>query len=167
MAFVVSLTKWEWSDGMVLTMVALTMSIASLLPGPINGPPQFRMMYASASKDAQTAAAIAAAASGSVSAPSKLVVPAAQREWVYLFPNPFACRVDQFAHFARSGPAPSVVIAAAGWEELVSPADLDSIVHTLETDYAVMDRIGQYVVWGLLSGASPSLVDECEVVAVE
>ena len=96
-----------------------------------------------------------------------LVLPAAQREWVHEFPNPFVCRSNQYAYFSNTGPAPDVVITKLGWEVDVASEDIEGLRRTLRDDYEVVETIGIYTVRHRVPGASPPLVDECEIVPAD
>ncbi len=166
-AFVLSLGVSSWSDRGSIALAVVVTCAAWFVPSMIYISPSFSLFYPAASDAEHQAAAVATSTSGSLSTMSTLVLPGSQREWVYLFPNPFACSESQFAYFARSGPAPDVVITAEGWEDLVSPADLNSVLHTFTQDYEVADTVGPYTVRRILPGASPLIVDECKVVVVD
>lgn len=162
-AFAASLAKWEVDDRVLAGLVVATLVVSWAVAGPGNGPPQFKMFYPNASSSEQEAANVASAAPGALTAYSQLVLPGAHREWVYEFPNPFACRRGQFAAFVLAGPAPDVVITRLGWEELVNPEDVEGLQNTLATDYQVSASFGAQTVRTLVPGASPSLVDTCAV----
>ncbi len=163
-AFAVSLTVWSFSDRMATALVVVVLLVAWVIPGSLFLRPRVDVVYAPTSLAKQHAAAIASSTPGALSTFSKLVPPAAHREWVYNFPNPFVCHAHQYAHFALAGPAPDVVITQLGWEDTVGEEDIATIRDTLTTHYAVTDRIGQYTVRALLPGGSPPLVQECQVV---
>jgi len=162
-AVAVSLAVWRFSDEVVVGIVVATLVVSWSAAGPVNELPTFKIFYPNAPGPTQQAAEAASSVPGALSATSRLVLPGAHREWLYHFPNPFACRKRQFARFALAGPRPDVVITRVGWEQLVSPEDIDELRRTLATDYRVTETIGLYTVRSLVDGASPTLVTECEV----
>lgn len=162
-AFALSLRVWSFSDELAVGLVAAVIVVAWIIPGSLTIKPRFDVIYPAASAADQQAASVSSTAPGALSAVSKLVLPGAEREWVYNFPNPFVCHSEQYAGFVLAGPAPDVVITKLGWEELVSSEDIGGLRDTLATDYTVTERFGNYTVRTLISGASPHLVHECAV----
>ncbi len=162
-AFVLSLAVWSFSDRTAIVLVVGVLCTAWFIAGPTNGPLQFKMIYPSASSADHQAATIAASTIGAMSATREMVLPGAHREWIYEFPNPFACREYQYAGFLLAGPAPEVVITTLGWEDTVRGADVDGLRRTLSEDYEVTHTIGPHTVRQLVRGATPVLVDACEV----
>lgn len=160
-----SLAVWKFSDSIAIALVVATLAVAWILAGPINGPSTFKVFYPNASGSEQHAAEIASSAPGALSAMSTLVLPGAHRDWLYEFPNPFACRERQFAGFVLAGPPPDVVITRVGWERFVRAEDIADLRRTLATDYTVTETTGLHTVRMLIPGATPALVDECAVVA--
>jgi uncharacterized membrane protein len=167
MAFVLSLGVSSWSNRGTILLTLVVICAAWILPSAIFTSPTFSVNYPPASDADQQAASVARSTSGSLSAMSNLVLPGAHREWLYLFPNPFACHKLPFVHFARSGPAPDVVITTEGWEKLVTSADRNSIRRTFAKSYEVVEIVGPHTVRKILPGASPALVNECEFVEIE
>lgn len=166
-AFVLSLAIWAFSDRMAIALVLIAMASAWMLAGPVNGPPQFKVFYASASEAEQQIADLASSTPGVLSTTRNLVLPAARREWIHEFPNPFACRSNQYAYFSNTGPAPDVVITKLGWEVDVASEDIQGLRRTLRDDYEVVETIGTYSVRHRVPGATPMLVAECNVVPAD
>ncbi len=160
-AFALSLAVWPWSGKMTLGLVSamlvggwvLQIWVVGLLGIEMLSPPDDDM-------DPRIAA-IAESVPGSLSAPTKLVLPGAHREWVYLFPSPFECRTTQFFSFTKAGPPPDVVITEFDWEASVETADAESLGRILLENYEISDTTDRYTVWRLVPGASPQLVDAC------
>lgn len=163
-AFALSLAIWTFSDRAAIGFVAIVLVVAWIVPGSLTIRPRIDVLYPPASAAMQEAASLAAAAPGALSAVNKLVLPGAHRDWVYQFPNPFACLENQLAYYTRSGPAPDLVITEDGWEDEVSPSDLAAVQLTLSTSYEITQRVGVYTVRALIPGSTPSLVSECLVV---
>jgi hypothetical protein len=88
-AFVLSLAIWTFSDWMAMALVAIAMAGTWMIAGPVNGPPQFKVFYTSASAVDNQMADLASSTPGSMSTTRNLVLPAARREWIHEFPNPF------------------------------------------------------------------------------
>lgn len=164
-AFALSLAIWTFSDRAAIGFVVVVLVVAWIVPGSLTIHPRVDVIYPAASPAMHEAASLAAHSSGALSTVNKLVLPGAHREWVYQFPNPFACLENQLAYFARSGPAPDVVITEDGWEDDVSPADLAAIQRTLAAHYEVTRRVGTYTMRALIPGSTPPLVSECLVVS--
>lgn len=165
-AFVLSLAVWSYSDELIVGLVLAVLVIAWIIPGSLTIRPRIDVVYPAASAADQRAASIASSIPGSLSTVTNLVPPGAGREWVYLFPNPFVCRSNQFTDFVLAGPVPDVVITNLGWEKDVRPEDLPGLRETLATDYGIVERFGGYTVRTLLPGASPAHIDDCPVTTI-
>jgi hypothetical protein len=148
-------------------LVVVVLCTAWIIGGPINGPAQFKILYPGATPAQLQAATAASTEPGAMSTSRFLVLPGAERTWIYEFPNPFVCRTNQYAVFSLAGPAPDVVITELGWERDVSSADLVQLRRTLSEDYRVTGTIGTYTVRRLVPDASPTLVAKCEVVPAD
>lgn len=166
-AFVLSLAIWSFSDRIAIVLVLAAMATAWMIAGPVNGPPQFKILYPSASVAEHQIADLASSTPGVLSTTRNLVLPAARREWIHEFPNPFVCRSNQYAYFSNTGPAPDVVITRLGWEVDVASEDIHSLRRTLRDDYEVVETIGTYTVRRRVPGTSPALVAECDVVPAD
>lgn len=162
-AFVFSLAVWSFSDRTAILLVIGTLCAAWFIGGPVNGPPQFKMIYPAASAADHQAATIASSATGAMSATRELVLPGARRDWIYEFPNPFACRENQYAGFILAGPAPDIVITTLGWEDAVRAEEVGRVRRTLSEDYEIIHTIGPHTVMRLVAGAAPILVGSCAV----
>jgi uncharacterized membrane protein len=166
-ALALSLAIWSLSDRFAVVFLVVVLCAAWIVGGPVNGSAHFKIIYPDATPAQSRAATVAATEPGALSTTRFLVLPGAQRSWVYEFPNPFVCRTNQYATFSLAGPAPDVVITELGWERDVSPDDLVQLRRTLLEEYQVADTIGSYTVRRLVPGASPTLVAECEVVPAD
>lgn len=162
-AIVLSLKLWSRRAAVVLATSALV--AAWIVAGPAVGPNVYRMVYPGAEASELEIADDLRRGSEPISVFSQMVLPGAHREWVYLFPNPFACRTSQVAYFVRSGPPPELVVANDGWEKSVSTDDAERIQSILATQYSIVTTADTYGVWRLKPGEHPDMIPECLVVA--